>query len=230
MVSRQGGIKEMRFRKSIAGKRIEDMPGLIKEEPELLKGKWQECFGNSHPLHVELGMGKGGFITTMAAQFPAINFIGIDRITDIMLKAAQREYVGLPNLRFLNVDGALLEQYFLPAELERIYLNFSDPWPKKRHVRRRLTSPFFLNIYKKLLNQKNSSREYSDNVAFFEYSLLEFSAAGFSLRRITYDLHHSGFIGNVQTEYERKFAAQGLPICRCEALPPLPGQASAAAL
>lgn len=206
------------------------MPGLIKEEPELLKGKWQECFGNSHPLHVELGMGKGGFITTMAAKFPEVNFIGIDRITDIMLKAAQREFVALPNLRFLNVDGALLEQYFLPAEIERLYLNFSDPWPKKRHARRRLTSPFFLNIYKRLLNGKGEIHFKTDNVAFFEYSLLQFGEAGFSLRRITYDLHHSGIVGNVQTEYEKKFSAQGIPICRCEALPPLFEHASGSVL
>lgn len=211
----------MRFRKSIVNQKIEEMPGIILLEPELIRGKWAECFGNNHPLHVELGMGKGRFITTMAARHPEINFIGIDRITDIMLKAGKGPLEKLPNLRFLNLDGALLEQYFLPGEIARLYLNFSDPWPKKRHARRRLTSPYFLNIYKRLFNNRGEIHFKTDNVAFFDYSLQEFIEAGFSVRKITYDLHRSGFTGNVQTEYEMKFAAQGCPICRCEALPPL---------
>ena len=211
----------MRFRKSIANQRIEELPGLMLMEPDLLRGKWTEFFGNKNPLHVELGMGKGRFITTMAAHHPEFNFIGIDRITDIMLKAGKSPAVNLPNLRFLNLDGALLEQYFLLGEIARLYLNFSDPWPKKRHARRRLTSPCFLNIYKRLLNKDGEIHFKTDNVAFFEYSLQEFIEAGFSVRKLTYDLHHSGFAGNVQTEYEMKFSGLGYPICRCEALPPL---------
>ncbi|HHZ16910.1 MAG TPA: tRNA (guanosine(46)-N7)-methyltransferase TrmB [Peptococcaceae bacterium] len=210
----------MRLRNTRAAKqKIEEMPGLIIEEPELLRGKWEAYFGNSNPLHVELGMGKGRFITTMATLYPKINFIGIDRISAVMVKAMKLDYHGLPNLRFLNIDGSVLEQYFAPEEIDRLYLNFSDPWPKKRHAKRRLTSPFFLNIYNKLLSPRGEIHFKTDNVDFFEYSLLQFVEAGYSLRRITYDLHHSGFTGNVRTEYESKFAAQGYPICRCEALP-----------
>lgn len=208
----------MRFRKSGTAQKIKEMPGFILEEPQFLRGKWQEYFGNGNPLHVELGMGKGIFITTMAAEHPELNFIGIDRVAEILWKAGKRDLTGLKNLRFLDLDGAFLEQYFLPGEMERLYLNFSDPWPKKRHAKRRLTSPYFLNIYKKLLDKEGQIHFKTDNVAFFAYSLSQFVEAGFSLRKITYDLHHSGFTGNVPTEYEMKFTAKGYPICRCEAL------------
>jgi tRNA (guanine-N7-)-methyltransferase len=206
-VRRQSGIEE----------KLREMPGIVLEDAEFLRGKWQEYFGNNKPLYVELGMGKGNFITTMARQQQNINFVGVERVPEIIHKAGKRDIAGLPNLYFLHLDVAQLTEYFAQGEIERIYLNFSDPWPKKRHGKRRLTNPFFLKIYKKLLKNGGSIHFKTDNIDFFEYSLEQFVAEDFSLQKISYDLHHSGFIGNVLTEYEVKFMKKGCPICRCEA-------------
>jgi tRNA (guanine-N7-)-methyltransferase len=208
-VRRQPGIE----------KKLRKMPGLVLEDAEFLRGKWQKYFGNNKPLYVELGMGKGNFITTMARQRQDINFIGVERVPEIIHKAGKKEITGLSNLYFLQLDVAQLAEYFAPREIERIYLNFSDPWPKKRHEKRRLTNPFFLKIYKTLLKNKKGSIHFkTDSIDFFEYSLEQFVKEGFSLQKISYDLHHSGFAENVLTEYEAKFMKKGYPICRCEAI------------
>ncbi|HHY05855.1 MAG TPA: tRNA (guanosine(46)-N7)-methyltransferase TrmB [Clostridia bacterium] len=209
----------MRVRRQpgIEGK-LREMPGFVLEDAPSLRGKWQEYFGNKKPLYVELGMGKGKFITTLARQHQEINFIGVERVPEIIHQAGKREREGLPNLCFLHLDVARLPEYFLPEEIARIYLNFSDPWPKKRHEKRRLTNPFFLQIYKRLLKKKGSIHFKTDSLDFFEYSLEQFIAADFSVQKIAYDLHHSGYTGNILTEYEVKFREKGYPICRCEAI------------
>lgn len=193
---------------------------LVSEAPASLQGKWREHFQNANPLYVELGMGKGQFVTTMASQQPNINFIGVDRVPEIVYRAGKQELSGQANLRFLYIDAVCLGEYFAPGEINRIYLNFSDPWPKKRHAKRRLTSPSFLNLYKTLLKEEGEIHLKTDNLDLFEYSLSQFAEKGYSLAKITYDLHNSGYKGNIMTEYEQKFAALGYPICRCEAFKP----------
>jgi tRNA (guanine-N7-)-methyltransferase len=197
--------------------KLSEIPALVCETSVSLQGKWREHFRNTNPIYVELGMGKGRFITTMASRQLNINFIGVDRIPEIVYLAGKRRLSGAANLRFLYIDAGSLGAYFAPGEIDRIYLNFSDPWPKKRHAKRRLTSPFFLNLYKILLKEEGEIYFKTDNMSFFEYSLSQFIGEGFSLGKITYDLHNSGYPGNIMTEYEMRFAAEGVPICRCEA-------------
>ncbi|HHX96337.1 MAG TPA: tRNA (guanosine(46)-N7)-methyltransferase TrmB [Clostridia bacterium] len=201
--------------------RIRRRPGVLKELKKLpgflLPGEqWQ--WEKANPLYVELGMGKGKFITSLAYQKPEINFVGIEKVPEIIYQAGKRVPAGLPNLRFLLSDVTQIDEYFQPGEISRIYLNFSDPWPKNRHAHRRLTSPFFLKLYRDLLVLGGAIHFKTDCVDFFEYSLRQFSQIGFSVEKITYDLHNSGYKANILTEYELKFMAQGVPICRCEAI------------
>lgn len=198
--------------------KLAQMNGLIIEDPAAVKEKWQEVFNNEYPLHLELGTGKGTFIQTMAQRNPRINFIGVERVPDIIYKAARKISAQKPaNLRLIMADAEFLPTCFSPGEIERIYLNFSDPWPKKRHEKRRLTSASFLEIYKVLLKKGGEIFYKTDNVDFFEYSLQSLVDSGFSLQKITWDLHRTPPEDNVMTEYEQKFVEQGKPICRCEA-------------
>jgi tRNA (guanine-N7-)-methyltransferase len=194
--------------------------GLVLNNPGNIKGKWHEVFGNENPLYVELGMGKGNFITSYAQRERNINFIGIDRVPEIVYKAGNKELLDKDNLRFLYIDAMYLEMFFRPGDIDRLFLNFSDPWPKNRHAGRRMTNAAFLKAYKVLLKKDGEIHYKTDNRDFFEYSLGQFINEGFSLRRITYDLHKSGFENNIMTEYEAKFAAMGQPIYRCEAIRP----------
>lgn len=197
------------------------MKDFVFQEPAGRKGKWQEVFGNKNPLHLELGTGKGSFLNTLAAVEPRINFVGMERVPDIMYLAAQR-FLQDPrdNLRFILGDAEELPEYFVPGEIARIYLNFSDPWPKSRHAKRRLTHPKYLKIYQNLLAKGGEIHLKTDNLDFFEYSLGCLNETGFSLGRITYDLHNSGFEGNILTEYELRFTGLGQPIFRLEAFAP----------
>lgn len=198
-------------------KELLKMPGFLGQDAVFLRGSWSELFGNNQPLYVELGMGKGQFITTLAQQYPGLNFIGLERVPELIYQVMQKE-VFLSNLCLLHADVTQLDQFFLPGEITRIYLNFSDPWPKRRHETRRLTSCGFLKIYKNLLKKEGEIHFKTDSLAFFEYSLKQFVVSGFSLQQIVRDLHHSGFTDNVLTEYELKFKQKGSVIYRCEAL------------
>lgn len=191
----------------------------VVHEPEMMKGKWREAFGNDHPVYVEIGMGKGRFLMDMARLYPEINFIGIEKYSSVLLRAVQKlEEEELPNVRLIRMDAEDLENVFAQGELDRIYLNFSDPWPKDRHAKRRLTSDRFLAVYDKILQPDGIIEFKTDNQDLFRYSLESIPEAGWQVTSHTFDLHHSDMAeGNVMTEYETKFSAEGKPICKLTA-------------
>ncbi|WP_430534150.1 tRNA (guanosine(46)-N7)-methyltransferase TrmB [Listeria rocourtiae] len=194
-------------------------PEVCVGNPGELKGKWHHLFGNENPIHIEIGTGKGQFVTGMAEANPDVNYIGIEVVESVLITALDKALAaGIPNLRLLSVDGADLLDYFEAGEVARIYLNFSDPWPKKRHAKRRLTHPSFLDIYKALLPVDGEIHFKTDNRSLFEYSLVAFSEYGVLLTYLSLDLHNSEFEGNIMTEYEEKFSAKGFPIYRLEAM------------
>jgi len=182
------------------------------------KGNWSKVFGNDHPIHIEIGMGKGRFIMDLAALNPNINYIGIERYTSVLLRAVQKiEENPLPNVKFLCVDAATLPDIFAEEEVNRIYLNFSDPWPKDRHARRRLTSSEFLARYDQFLAKDGRLEFKTDNVGLFDFSLEEINNSDvWHIDVHTYDLHEDPMLnfGNVMTEYEEKFSSKGNPICK----------------
>ena len=189
----------------------------VVHEPETMKGKWREAFGNDHPVYVEIGMGKGRFIMDLAARNPDINYLGMERYESVLYRGLHKlEENTLPNLRLLCEDAALLPDFFEKGELDRIYLNFSDPWPKDRHAKRRLTSRQFLECYDKVLKGDGQIEFKTDNVGLFDFSLEEIDAAGWNLDAFTRDLHHDTAMneGNIMTEYEEKFSSRGNPICK----------------
>ena len=186
-------------------------------EPEGMKGTWHEVFGNDNPVRIEIGMGKGRFISTLAAQNPDINYVGIEKYSSVLLRAVQKlEEEELPNVRLIRMDAEDLENVFAQGELDRIYLNFSDPWPKDRHAKRRLESRQFLARYNQILKKDGTIEFKTDNRPLFDFALEEVEAAGWTLNEKTFDLHADARLneGNVMTEYEERFSAQGNPICK----------------
>ena len=164
-------------------------------------------------------MGKGQFILNMAKAHPDVNFIGIERYSSVLLRALEKfdteEYEALTNIRFVCMDARNVEEVFAPEEVDKIFLNFSDPWPKARHAKRRLTSTRFLERYDNILTPEGRVMFKTDNKDLFDFSLEQVEEAGWILENHTYDLHHSEYNeGNVMTEYEEKFSAKGNPICR----------------
>ena len=186
------------------------------QEPELHKGSWNQVFGNDNPIQIEVGMGKGRFIMELAQQNPDINYIGIERYSSVLLRGLQkRAQLELNNIYFMCIDAKNMADYFAPGEVDKIYLNFSDPWPKDRHAKRRLTSTRFLERYDNILTPEGRVMFKTDNKDLFDFSLEQVEEAGWILENHTYDLHHSEYNeGNVMTEYEEKFSAKGNPICR----------------
>lgn len=183
--------------------------------PEEYKGKWKECFSNNNPIHIEIGMGKGQFIISLAEKNPSINYIGIERYTSVLYRALQKmEDTPLSNLKFICVDAALLPDFFESGEVGRIYLNFSDPWPKDRHSKRRLTSSVFLDKYHQILSPEGHIEFKTDNKYLFDFSLEEIPASGWNITACTKDLHNDPIMnnGNIMTEYEEKFSSKGNPI------------------
>ena len=199
--------------------RLERVSERLVKAPEEVKGRWNEVFGNSNPIHIEIGCGKGKFIAEMAKINKDINYIAIDVIADVLLmaleKTAEEEY---HNLRYMIFDASKLGDCFAEGEIERVYLNFSDPWKKNKQAKRRLTHANFLSIYKSFLQKGGFICFKTDNRSLFEFSLNSVAAdRDFKMQNITLDLHNSGFEGNVMTEYETKFSEQGMPIYRLEA-------------
>ena len=188
-------------------------------EPEQQKGRWHEVFGNHNPIRIEVGMGKGKFIMELAMKNPDINYIGIERYSSVLLRGLQkRAELEIPNIVFMCIDAQEMAEIFAPGEVDRIYLNFSDPWPKDRHAKRRLTSDRFLAVYDKILKQEGIIEFKTANQDLFRYSLESIPAAGWTVDACTFALHHSEIAaGNVMTEYETKFAAEGKPICKLTA-------------
>lgn len=192
----------------------------VVQDPASLKGRWHELFGNRNPVHIEIGMGKGRFIMELAARNPEINYVGIERYSSVLLRGLQkRTGITLSNIYFIRLDALELSEVFGENEVERIYLNFSDPWPKDRHAKRRLTSERFLAVYDKILRPDGRIEFKTDNRDLFEYSLESIPAAGWQIGWMTFDLHHSEMASdNVMTEYEIKFASEGHPICKLTAM------------
>lgn len=194
---------------------------VIKNEKEL-KGRWKEVFGNDNPVYIEIGMGKGQFLTEMAARHPDRNYIGIERYSSVLLRAVERldkleaDSRALENIRFICMDAAQIGEVFEKGEVRGIYLNFSDPWPKKRHARRRLTSREFFSRYDQVLAPEGRVEFKTDNQDLFRFSLEEADEAGWRVLMSTWDLHGDPDMnrGNVMTEYEEKFSAKGNPICK----------------
>ena len=197
---------------------IQNHPAVIKK-PLLKKGRWNEVFNNTNPVNIEIGMGKGQFILEMARRNPSINFIGIEKYSSVLLRAIEKfdteEYKDMRNLRFICMDAREIEEVFDKGEVNKIFLNFSDPWPKARHAKRRLTSTEFFGRYENILKPGNTVEFKTDNTALFNFSLEQVEEAkGWTLEHYTYDLHHNELLneGNVMTEYEEKFSSKGNPI------------------
>ena len=185
---------------------------ILEENPQA--GNWHTVFGNNHPIHIEVGMGKGQFITTLAQQNPEINYIGIEKYSSVLIRALEKTDAleTLPeNLRFVRMDAENICNMFAEHEVDRIYLNFSDPWPKERHAKRRLTSPIFLSLYDEVLCPEGVICFKTDNRPLFDYSVETISETSpWKLKDVTYDLHHSEFAeGNIMTEYEERFSKMG---------------------
>ncbi len=207
----------MRKKKNCAA-RIERCGDIRITDPETHKGKWSEVFGNDNPIHVEIGCGKGSFVVGMAKMYPDVNFIAIEKVEDVIVMAMEKAIENeVNNVLFMDLDAERIEDFFEKGEIERIYLNFSDPWKKSKQAKRRLTHKNFLDRYKKVLNSGSYIWFKTDNRKLFEFSLNSFCAEGFKLQNITLDLHDSGFLGNVITEYEQRFIDLGQPIYRLEA-------------
>lgn len=206
--------------------RLKNVPGsreaiaesrYVIHEPETRKGNWKEVFGNSNPVHIEIGMGKGKFIMGMAKLHPEINYIGIEKYSSVLLRAVQKmEEEELPNVRFIRMDAEDINEVFGKDEVDKIYLNFSDPWPKDRHAKRRLPSRQFLARYDQILVKDGRIEFKTDNRDLFDFALEELEPAGWKSEEVTFDLHNDERLvqGNVMTEYEEKFSAAGNPICK----------------
>ena len=206
---------------------------LVIQEPKMQCGQWKNVFGNDHPIHIEVGMGKGRFITELARKHPEINYIGIERYTSVLLRAVEKlqgkepvlddtekqktESADIPdNLYFICMDATELPEVFAPEEVAKIYLNFSDPWPKDRHARRRLPSRQVLARYDQILTKDGTLEFKTDNRGLFDFALEEIEPAGWRLLMHTFDLHADAELmkDNIMTEYEEKFASKGNPICK----------------
>ena len=178
----------------------------------------KSIFGNNNPVHLEIGCGKGGFACEIARQNPDINFLAVEKASNVIVTAAENaKKAKLKNLYFMRGGAEYLSCYIPDKSIDRIYLNFSCPFPKKKYASHRLTHHNFLKIYKSLLNDKAEIWQKTDNAHFFEFSIEELSQHGFALKNVTFDLHNSDFDGNIMTEYEKRFSNEGFPIYRLEA-------------
>lgn len=212
--------------------RLKNVPGAreaigvspyVVRNPEQNRGVWSSLFGNTHPVYIEIGMGKGKFLTEMAAAHPLCNFLGIEKYSSVLVRAVQKqEELQLPNLFLVRMDAEEIEEIFGPGEVGKIYLNFSDPWPKERHAKRRLTSTTFLARYQKILAPGGVLEFKTDNQNLFDFSLESVREAGWELLGSTRDLHRSAMgEENILTEYEERFSQKGNPICKLIARPPM---------
>ncbi|MDE6944455.1 MAG: tRNA (guanosine(46)-N7)-methyltransferase TrmB [Lachnospiraceae bacterium] len=205
----------MRLRNITGSREMIAESRFVIHEPKEYKGRWRELFGNSHPLRIEIGMGKGRFIMDLARLNPNINYLGIEKYSSVLLRGIQKmETDPLPNLYFIRMEAEEITDVFDREEVDRIYLNFSDPWPKDRHAKRRLPSREFLRRYDEILIKDGVIEFKTDNHDLFRFALEELDPAGWKLLQMTEDLHHDEEMlsGNVMTEYEEKFSAVGNPI------------------
>lgn len=207
----------MRLKKVKNANVIISKSNYIIEDPEKFKGRFKEIFGNDNPIDVEIGMGKGDFVIGMAKKNPNVNFIGVEMFDSVIVRAVQKlENEKIDNLRLIKMDANDIDQVF-EHEIRIIYLNFSDPWPKKRHAKRRLTSHTLLEKYDNIFKGEKIIFQKTDNVDLFTYSIESLSTYGYVLKNISLDLHKDNSLDNVMTEYEKKFKSIGTKICRLEA-------------
>lgn len=209
----------MRLRnKKYATEMVNESDYVVKN-PKEQKGKWNFVFENDNEIHIEIGMGKGNFITNMALTNPNINYIGIEMYDSVIVSAVKRlneREDKIPNLRLIRMDAKEIEEVF-DREVNRIYLNFSDPWPKAKHAKRRLTSKEFLARYENIFKNRKVIFQKTDNNPLFEFSMESLEANGYTLKEVTRDLYSNPIEGNIPTEYETKFAQKGVTINRLEA-------------
>ncbi|MBD5459829.1 MAG: tRNA (guanosine(46)-N7)-methyltransferase TrmB [Lachnospiraceae bacterium] len=207
----------MRLRNITGSREVIAESDYVVHEPEAAKGRWRELLGVAGPLHIEIGMGKGQFIHTLAGRYPENGYVGIEKYSSVLLRAVQKmEAQPLPNLKFIRMEAEDLENVFGRHEVDWIYLNFSDPWPKDRHAKRRLPSREFLRRFDTILKPEGRLEFKTDNRQLFDFAVEELKPAGWYADVITYDLHGDEKLmdGNVMTEYEEKFSALGNPICK----------------
>ena len=193
---------------------IEQSEFVVQEFKEQ-RGKWREVFSNDNPVYIEVGMGKGRFLMDMAVRNPDINYVGIEMYSSVLLRAVQKmEENPLNNLRFIRMDAREIDETFAEGEVDKIYLNFSDPWPKDRHAKRRLPSRQFLARFDKILKKDGNLEFKTDNRDLFDFAVEEVEPAGWKIDALTYDLHHDDVMNqeNIMTEYEEKFSSKGNPI------------------
>ncbi len=207
----------MRLRNIPGSEEVLENSNYVINDPKKFKENWNTVFENKNPIHIEIGMGKGKFIVTLAKQNPEINFIGIEKYSSVLLRAVQKlqeEENDLRNLRLICIDAKEIEDVFGKEEIKKLYLNFSDPWPKDRHAKRRLTSKEFLKRYESIIERNGLIEFKTDNKILFDFSLEEYKKSNWELNAVSFDLHNDASLNrnNVMTEYETKFSKMGNPI------------------
>ena len=207
----------MRVRKKTWAKHELETNEKIIRDAEAWRGRWQEYFNNDHPIYIEIGCGKGRFLQQNALAYPDINFVGVERDPTIVAAAARKLNETSANAALICGDAVNFASFFAPGEADRLYINFCDPWPKKKWVKRRLTYKDFLERYKVLMGPGAEIFMKTDNRILFDSSLNSFVENGWLLKNISLDLHNSGYEGNIMTEYEERFSGEGYPIYRLEA-------------
>lgn len=207
----------MRLRNIPRAQNVIEESCYVIQDPQQHRGCWKELFGNDHPVRLEIGTGKGKFLLQLAAENPNFNYIGLEKYSSVLLRGVEeQDQLQLPNLYFVRGEAELLTEYFGKGEIDRIYLNFSDPWPKERNAKRRLPSHQFLQRYDEILVQGGTIEFKTDNRDLFDFGLAEAPLGGFRVVQCTYDLHHDPVMnqGNIMTEYEERFSKKGNPICK----------------
>jgi tRNA (guanine-N7-)-methyltransferase len=207
----------MRLKNVKGAKEIIEKGTYYIDNPYELIGSWQNVFKNNNPIYIEIGMGKGDFIIKNALQFPNINFIGIEKFDSVIVRAIQKSNeLEIENLKLIRMDAERIDEVFA-NEVSKLYLNFSDPWPKDRHAKRRLTSPKFLSTYDKIFKNNIANIEMkTDNIDLFNYSVTTLKENGYNITYLTNDLHREN-VFNITTEYEEKFSKKGIKINKLEA-------------
>ena len=207
----------MRLRNVKNKEEILNSSSFLVQKPKQYCGKWQNYFNNYNPIYIEIGMGKGQFIRENAKRYPNINFIGIEKYDSVVAKCLPKIDSSLKNLAIIRMDALEIDQVFT-HEIDRIYLNFSDPWPKKRHHLRRLSSKVFLEKYSNIFRDDFDIWMRTDNEDLFCYSLMSFSEARYVFKNLTLDLHREADDNLITTEYEDRFSSKGMPIYSVEAI------------
>lgn len=201
----------MRLRNVRGASELIDASEYIIKDYKNYKGNYKSLFNNNNPIHIEIGMGKGDFIIGMAKKYPDINFIGIEKYDSVIVRAIEKITEDISNLKLIRMDATEIEDVFC-KEVDTIYLNFSDPWPKNRHEHRRLSSEKFLTRYDKLFKNEKKIIMKTDNRKLFEFSIISFTNYKYKIEEISLDMYNDDIKDNVQTEYERKFHEKGMPI------------------